>query len=250
MKNSYSIKDIIALFWSHIILIVFITVMGGAAAFSYSKFVLPLQYSSHITMYVQSYTGISESAETNQRNNISNSKQLVNTYMEVLKDDAVMTAVGDVLITQFDEGVIKENFAYSNGKISPGSIRACIVVRTVSDTSAIKVTATTKNAEVAAAICNDISEVAPEYVGKAVGVGSINTIDQAKVYNTPVAPNKTKNAIMGAFAAFFLVCLIIFAIDFFDNTVKDVDALGKEFKKPIIGEVQQVGTDKKKKNQE
>ncbi len=250
MKNSYSIKDILALLWSHIFIIVVVTVMGGAAAFSYSKFVLPLKYSSHITMYVQSYTGISEAANVNEYNNISNSKQLVNTYMEVLKDDAVMTAVGEVLVTQFDEGVIKDNFAYSNGKISPGSIRACIAVRTVQDTSAIKVTATTKNAEVAAAICNDLSKVAPEYVEKAVGVGSINTIDQAKVYNNPVAPNKTKNSIIGALAAFFLVCMIIFAIDFFDNTVKDVDALGKEFKKPIIGEIQQIVIDKKKNAQD
>ena len=77
MRNSYTVKDLINLFLSHIVLIIVITLLGGAAAFAFSKFTLPLQYSSHITMYVQSYTGISENV--NSVNNISNSKQLVNT---------------------------------------------------------------------------------------------------------------------------------------------------------------------------
>ncbi len=118
MKNSYSIKDLITLMWMHLILIVIITLCGGIAAFGFSKFVLPLKYSSHITMYVQSYTGISEKSE--DVNNISNSKQLVNTYMEVLKDDAVMNAVGDMLVEQHDLDDLKKVFSVNNeGKISP-----------------------------------------------------------------------------------------------------------------------------------
>lgn len=97
MKNTYTIKDLINLLFSHIWLIIGVTVFGGIVAFGFSKLFLPLQYSSHITMYVQSYTGIMENNNANDINNsISNSKQLVNTYMEVLKDDAVMNAVGDL----------------------------------------------------------------------------------------------------------------------------------------------------------
>lgn len=184
MNQSYSIKDIIRLLLSHIWLIIVITVFGAGAAFGISKFLLPLQYPSHITMYVQSYTGITENA--NSVNNISNSKQLVNTYMEVLKDDAVMNAVAEKLSKQFEENVLSQNFTINDsGKITPASIRSCLAISSVTDTSAVKVTATAKNAEVAAAICNDLTQVAPQYVEEAVGVGSINTIDTAKVYNTP-----------------------------------------------------------------
>ncbi|MBP5378279.1 MAG: lipopolysaccharide biosynthesis, partial [Ruminococcus sp.] len=241
-EEGYSIKDLISLFLSKIWLLIIVTIIGGAAAFCFSKFVLPLEYSSHISMYVQSYTGISENA--NQQNNISNSKQLVNTYMEVLKDDAVMNAVGAKLKEQFDEYTLVNNFGYADGKISPAAIRNCLSITSVTDTSAVKIVATTKNAEVSAAICNDLTEVAPDYVEEAVGVGSINTIDVAKVYNTPVAPNMKKNAALGALGALALACMIIFLIDFFDNTVKDTDALGKEFKKPIIGEIASFGNDK------
>jgi len=247
MNQSYSIKDIIRLLISHIWLIIVITVFGAGAAFGISKFLLPLQYSSHITMYVQSYTGITENA--NSVNNISNSKQLVNTYMEVLKDDAVMNAVAEKLSKQFEENVLSQNFTINDsGKITPASIRSCLAISSVTDTSAVKVTATAKNAEVAAAICNDLTQVAPQYVEEAVGVGSINTIDTAKVYNTPVAPNTMKNTAIGAVAGFMLIVLILFMIDYFDNTIKDSDALGKKYNKAIIGDIQAFGDSKKKRD--
>ena len=246
MNEGYYIKDIIRLILNHIWLILVIALLGAAAGFSVSKFLLPLQYSSHITMYVQSYAGISENA--NNVNNISNSKQLVNTYMEVLKDDAVMNAVGEQLSKQFDDNTLSQNFKMTDtGKITPASIRSCLTISSVTDTSAVKVKATAKNAEIAAAICNDLTKVAPQYVEDAVGVGSINTIDTAKVYNSPVAPNTSKNTMIGFAAGAMLTMMIIFLIDFFDNTIKDSDALANKYQKAIIGEIQQFGDSKKKK---
>ena len=116
----------------------------------------------------------------------------------------------------------------------------------MTDTSAVKVTATTVNAEVAAAICNDLTKVAPKYVEDAVGVGSINTIDTAKVYHSPVAPNIPKYTMVGFAAGFMLIVMLILLIDFFDNTIKDPDVLANKYHKAIIGEIQQFGDGKKK----
>lgn len=249
MNESYSIRDIIRLMLNHIWLIIVFALLGAAGGFCVSKFILPLEYSSHITMYVQSYTGITENADN--VNNISNSKQLVNTYMEVLKDDAVMNAVGEQLSQQFDAEMLSQNFKlYESGMIVPSSIRSCLSISSVTDTSAVKINATTKNAEVAAAICNDLTKVAPQYVEDAVGVGSINTIDTAQVYYTPVAPNTPKNTMIGGAAGLMLIMMIIFLLDFFDNTIKDSDALANKYKKAIIGEIQQFGESKKKSSDE
>lgn len=179
MKNTYTIKDLFLLLWSHLLIIIVITFCGGFAAFAYTKLMIPLQYSSHITMYVQSYTGISESAA--DVNNISNSKQLVNTYMEVLKDDAVLNAVGDMLLTQYDVNELSRYIKVDNtGKVSPSAIKSTLSISSVQDTSAVKIVSTTLNPKLAADICNDLTKVAPKYVEDAVGVGSINTIDQAR----------------------------------------------------------------------
>ena len=248
MNETYSIKNIIQLLLSKIWLIIILIVIGGGAAFTFSKFVLPLQYSSHITMYVQSYTGISENSDN--QNNINNSKQLVNTYMEVLKDDAVMNAVGDMLVKQHENGSLKECFNINaEGKINPESIRNCLTISSVNDTSAVKVVATTKDAELSAMICNNLTQVAPKYVEEAVGVGSINTIDKAKVYKTPVAPNVTKNAIIGAVAGMLIAVLIIILIDFFDNTVKDSETISKKHQLAVLGEIQERGAKKSRQKE-
>ena len=249
MKNTYTIKDLINLLFSHIWLIIGVTIFGGIAAFGFSKLFLPLQYSSHITMYVQSYTGITENNNANDINNsISNSKQLVNTYMEVLKDDAVINAVGDLLLEQYEEDDLRDVFEFTDeGKIKPEEIKDCLTISTVTDTSAVTVVVTTVHPRLAADICNDLTKVAPKYVEEAVGVGSINTIDKAKIYNTPVAPNYTKNAILGMAGAFLIIVMVILIIDYFDNTIKDSSKISKKYDKAIVGEIQQFGDGKKKK---
>lgn len=247
MNSTYSIKDLIALLWGKIWIIIAVTLCGGIAAFCVSKFVLPLEYSSHISMYVQSYTGIANDSSDNY-NDISKSKQLINTYIEVLKDDAVMESVGDALIKQFDEKIISENFSVSDGKIRPSSLASAITISTVTDTSAINIVATTKNAELSAAICNELCRQANQFTTKAIGVGEIKSIDNAKVYNTPVAPNMTKNTAIGGLAALMLAVLIILAVDFFDNTIKSSENLEKKYDKPILGEIEEIKnpSDKKK----
>ena len=249
MNETYSIKDILTLLWNHATLIILFSILGTAAGYGISKYVLPLKYSSHITIYVQSYTDIKEDAENVYNvNNISYSKQLVNTYIEVLKDDTVMDEVGKQLFNEYDREILADNFTVtSNDEITPASIRSCLAISTVTDTSAIKVTATTKNAEVAASLCNALIKVAPEYMREAVGVGSINTIGQAKTFRNPVSPNNRKNALTGGAAGFMLIVLIVFIFDFLDNTIKDSDTLKNKHKKAVIGEIQQFGDNGPKK---
>ena len=245
-SNSINIKYIITLLLNHIKLIIFMTVLGAAAGYCVSKYVLPLKYTSNITLYVQSYTDVRES--TYNVNNISNSKQLVNTYIDVLVDDAVMDAVGQQLFEQFDANTLAANFSFlSVGEISPASIRRCLAVSTGTDTSAIKVVATANDPEVAAYICNAIIDVAPKYMMEAVGVGSINTIRRAKTYYGPVSPNNKVNTVTGGAVGLMLIVLFILLHDYFDNTVKDPDVLKERYQKAVIGEIRQYGEAAQKK---
>lgn len=237
--NKFTMKDLFRLLLGKIWLILFFMIIGGAAAFAYTKFMVPLEYSSRVSMYVQSYYGVTD--DSSGMNNISNSKSLVNTYTEVLKDDAVMNAVGDILMTQFDEGTLQKCYVMNDHRLAPSSLSNSLSINTVPDTSALKLVVTTKDPEVAAYFLNDLTSVAPKFVKEAVGVGQINTIDKARVEADPVAPNVKFNTLFGAVAAAFVIICIIILIDFFDNTVKDSDELSKRYKKPIIGEVQSYG---------
>ena len=99
MKKTYTVGDLLKLIRSHIILIITVMILGGAAIFAFSKLSLPLKYSSSINMYVQNATA--KTADGQRVNNITDSKQLIKTYMEVMNDDAVMNAVGDILLRNY-----------------------------------------------------------------------------------------------------------------------------------------------------
>ncbi len=240
------LKALMLLYLEKIWIILIAMAVGGAAAFGYSKYVLPLEYSSHISMYVQSYTNTSTNTD-NPQNNISNSKQLINTYIEVLKDDAVMRAVGAELQKSFPNDVVQSCFRVENDVIVPSSLKETIQITSVDDTSALTVKTTTKDPEIAAAICNTLAVIAPGFIEEAVGVGSISTIDTARANHTPVAPSTMKNTAIGVLIGMLLTMAVIFFIDFFDNTVKNTEELSERYEKAIIGAVQKVELDKPKK---
>ena len=246
--DEIDLKQVFLLLLNKLWLIVLVALVGGAAAFSFSKFCMPLKYSSHISMYVQSYTSFNENPANNY-NNINNSKQLINTYIKVLADDAVLKAVGNELINQFDNDIITDNFSVTDGVIAPASLNSCINITSYTDTSALNMVATTKNAELSAAICNIMAKVAPSYIDDAVGVGQINTIDTAQVYNNPVSPDMKKNSIYGALIGAILTMAIIVAVNFFDNTIKETGYLRDTYNKAIIGEIQQFEQEKAKKGE-
>ena len=247
MNNSYTIKDLIQLFLSKIWLIIIVTLVGAAAGFGVSKLCIDKKYSSYITLYVQCYTDIKD--DSNQ-SDISKSKQLIGTYIELLgQDDYVMNQISDDLVKKFDEATLKYCFSMKDNRINPSSLRASLSLTSVTDTSAIKAVATTKNAEVSAAILQSLKEHANADVATSIGVGSITSpIENVPVFASEVSPNLLKNTLLGAAAGFMLIILIVLIVDFFDNTVKDPENLGKKYEKAILGEIAVFGdTEKKKK---
>lgn len=241
-----SVKDLFQLYLSKLWLIGIAVVIGTGSAFGFTKLFVPLKYSSHISMYVQSYTGVSNGNEN--YNDISKSKQLINTYVQVLKDDAVMESIAESLLNEFDESIIYENFSMKDGEITSTSLKSVISITTVEDTSAVNISATTQNAELSAAICNELCRQANNFTTKAIGVGEIKSIDTAKVYPDPVSPNILKNTVIGAVVAFFIAAVLIFLIYILDNTVKSAESLSREYEKAVVGEINEISEPNNKKN--
>lgn len=250
MESNYTIKKLIQLFLSKIYVIIILTIVGGAAAFGFSKFFMSLKYQSYTSMYVKNNNSVTETDGVNL-NDLNASKSLVSTYIAVMQDDAVMEKVGSELLAEFDKDKLSKCFSIKdeNGEesISAASIRNCLTMAAVGDTEVMKITAETADPEVSAALCNIISNVTPDFLIRVVGAGSVEAIGTAKVNNNPVSPNFLKMAVIGAFAGMLLAALIILVIDFFDNTVKDKEEIAQKYEKAIIGEIPEFIDDKKKK---
>ena len=248
MKKSYTIKDLVFLFLSHIWWIVAAAVVGAVLTFTYTKFAVAKQYQSNISMYVKN----SDEQNNQQQGGINNndlnvSKSLVSTYIVILNNDVVMDEVGDKLLKKYSEDELAEYFTIKDGKITDSSLKACYDMKAADETEVLKITATTKDAKLSADLCNIMADVAPEFLIRVVGAGSVEKIGNAKIYDDAVSPDIPKNTAIGFLAGLMLAVLVILLIDFFDNTVKDTAELTEKYKKPIIGEIQSIGKKERKK---
>ncbi len=245
--KGYSVKDIIDIVLRKLWFIIIVTVVMGAAAFSYSYFVMPLQYESHTSMYVKNNTASISDKDSVNLNDLNASKSLVSTYIAVLKDDAVMEEIGKSLVGKYGFDRISEMFAMEGEGVKPSSLRQVITMQAVDATEVLRITAITTDAEISSAICNDLSDIAPEFLIRVVGAGSVEAIGTAKINRVPVAPDVKKYALMGLVAGFIISVGIVFVLDFFDNTIKDSEELTKKYDKALIGEIQCIENGRKKK---
>ncbi len=209
---------------------------------------IPKQYQSNISMYVKNSENQEQQQQGINNNDLTVSKSLVSTYIVIMNNDVVMDEIGSELLKQYSEEELQEYFTINNGKITNSSLRSCFQMSAVDQTEVLKITATTKNAELSSELCNIMADVAPDFLIRVVGAGSVEKIGAAKVYDAPVSPNVMKNTALGFVVGIMLAIFVILMIDFFDNTVKDTVALNEEFKKPIIGEIQNIGGKVKKKD--
>ncbi len=254
MEREIDLRELALLLWRKIWLIAIVGIVCFVAGFLWTKMFIPKQYSSSTQIYAQSTFQEGNDTATND---ISKSKQLINTYIEVLKDDAVMKSVGDELIKQFGSVRMGECFALetvtdkdgvTSTRIKESSLRSSLSITSVTDTNAIRIKATTKDPEVSAAVCSELRAQANRFIADAVKLGGVRFINNdVKINRGPVAPNTKKKALLAGLAGAFLVSFLIIVLDLLDNTVKSTEMLSDKFKKPILGEIQNIDEAQKRK---
>lgn len=247
MNNNYTIRNLFALLMSKIWIIVVFTILVGAASFGISKFIIPMKYESYTTMYVKNNNTVNSEQNNNvDLNDLNASKSLVSTYIAVLKSNAVMEQVGFKLTELYNENDLSLIFNINNGKISTDDIKECFSMSAVDETEVMRISVNTKSPEISADMCNIIAEIAPNFLIRVVGAGSVEIIDTAVPDKIPVSPNVSLITIIGAVVGLSISIFIILLIDFFDNTVKETEELTQRFDKAILGKIQSIETKKKK----
>lgn len=220
-------------------LIFLIAIIGGVIGFCYSRYMIAPQYESHITLFVKS--NIEKTTMDTSLSELNTAKALVDTYIAVLQDDVVMREVGTRLMQQYgyEKTSLYFNIKMLDGVqfIEPDDIRNHITMGSVNDTEVLRIKARTTDPYLSAQICNIVAEIAPEFLVRVVGAGSIESIGDATVELQKVAPSNLKNAVIGAVIAGLLVCGILTVVELLNNTVKDKETLIKRFDKPIVGEI-------------
>ena len=220
--------------------IIFITVLFGGLAFSYAKFVLPLQYTSNISMYVKN----SDNNANDQVaiGDINASKSLVSTYIVILQNDAVIDKIGDAILKEYGADDLSDYLAIEyddddNPHVVTSSLRNCISLAAEKDTEVMLISVTTKSAALSVSICNAMEDIGPEEIKRVTQAGSVQVIGNAKYPTGPSGPNTKKYLLIGLVLGFVLSAGIVIVGKLLDTTIRTGDDIKARFDFPILGEI-------------
>ncbi|MBQ6554408.1 MAG: polysaccharide biosynthesis tyrosine autokinase [Firmicutes bacterium] len=235
---------------SKISIIITISLLGGLIALCFASFYLPEKYSSYTSMYVKNVSDEMRVEQQVTLNELNASKSLLSTYIAVLQSDAVMDQIGERLLKQYTVEEISSVFPVNEkGQISTNAIKSCFSMASVEDTEVLKISAKTTSPEVSADVCRIIADIAPDFLIRVVGAGSVEVIDPAKVNYRRVEPNIKKMTVLGCLLGFIASAGVIVLLYLLDNSVKSTDELKKRFNKAIIGEVYNFAQEQGEKKQ-
>jgi capsular exopolysaccharide synthesis family protein len=224
----------------HIVTMLVVCIVCGVVAYAYSAFMLPELYESSLSMYVTS----SDRARANDSIDVANltvSRNLADSYVVVLSNDVVMEEIGTVLINTYSEEELLQYFPIDerDGKkyIKAKYISACFNIAPVDETEVLKVSVTTADPQLSADLCNIMGEVAPAFLKRVVGAGSVEAIGDAVAPDSKCYPSNKGNAAKGAVAGLMICCAVFVIRILLDNKVRDTDSFREKFDYPVMGEI-------------
>lgn len=248
MEKEIDLLELFKVLLSKWWILVICLAVGGLLGFSASKIVMDPMYEAYTTMYVKSSIASAPEQEGNiEQSELTTSRSLVGTYVAVLESNTVMSKVGEGLMEECKKEDLEKVFSLNDGIITPKAIRSHFTMSSVDDTEVMKISATTEDPNVSAAMCNILAEVAPESLERVVGAGSVEVIDTAAPNPNPVSPNIPRNTLLGALIGFILAAGVIILLSFLDDTVQKSEEIREQFDKPILGEVQRMFPQKEQK---
>ncbi len=229
---NFTVSKILNIIKRKLLLMILIGLIGAAGAGAYAYKTSYTTYMARISFYVVSNPSyLSESSVNINATEFTMSKNLVPSYMLILKSDTVINK-------------IIENLGLS---YSPKQIQGMISSTNVEDTSVFYVYVICENPYEAMEIANAIADVAPEEIARIVKSGGIEVIVYASL---PTAPyNSTdiiKYIIIGFVLGFGLAMVISLLIGLLDTTIRKKSDLEKTFTIPIIGEIPIIKSQSKK----
>lgn len=233
--------ELLLLLKKNILLIIMLILLLSSISFVYTKYFIKPQYTASISLYIANNQTTQEKIAI-QVKDIDASQKLADTYEVILNDNIVMREIAVKLIEEYGIDYLKDVFPVfydenPNGMILPNDIKSVITMNVVNDTEILKITATTIDPKVSAAICTDMSEIAPVILSRVMGKAYVEPIGYTKIPTEQSSPNIKLNILIGAFIGFLISIFIIIVKYMLNQTITNIDALQQRIDLPILCEI-------------
>lgn len=212
------LKDFLSYLKKYLLALIIVPIVAALGILYYDTSVkTPLYEASSQVALIQSES--SSAAAT--LNEINANQKLTSTYSVIAKSKVVLERVIS------DLGL----------NVTPDVLARSIKVSTITDTTILKITATSQNPEESAAIANSVANV---FTNK---TDLIKTLDNVAILETAETPEKVANnttlrdVAIAILVSLFAVAGIAFVIYYFDDTVKYSENLEENVGMPIVGKI-------------
>lgn len=217
-EDVIDLREIFFIIRKRIWLIILITLIAVVTSWAISSFVLEKQYETYTLLIVN------KPAEQDQPltySDIDLNRKLVNTYSIIAKNNTVLEQV----IDQLKLGM------------SPIELNEKITISGEKDTEIIRISVKDSDPARAAIIANKAGEVFMAEVVKKMKIDNVQVIDPARIPEGPVQPNVRLNIAIAAVLGVMVGLVLVFLLEYLDNTIKTPDDVQKYLELPVLGSV-------------
>ena len=199
-----------------------VTFICGVIAFVGSVMLITPQYQASALFYVNnSSVSFGDASLSISNGDITTSKNLVNSYIVILKSRATLLHVID----------------YADSNRSYSELKGMISATSVDGTEVFRVTVTSEDPHEAEDLANAIAHVMPDRIASIVEGSSAKVVDLAVLPSTPSSPNNMRNMFLGLLVGFALSAGFVILVEFIDVTIKDEEDVAKCCSYPILATV-------------
>ena len=221
-KTDYYEIDLLRLaqaLWKRLWLVVLVTLICGALAFSYTYFLVTPLYKATAMMYVNnSAISVGSTKVSISAGDLAASQSLVDTYTVILKTRGTLNEV-----------ISRTGVPYSYQQLS-----RMVEAGAVNSTEVFSIDVTSADPQEAERIANTIAEILPDRIAEIVDGSSVKVVDYAIVPSEISSPSYTRNTALGMLLGLVLIAAIICLREIFDEKLHNDDDITQRYQFPIL----------------
>lgn len=205
------------------VLILIMTILGAAAAFSITKYLIPEKYQATATVIVNNKAGDTQYVNLSD---ITSSQGLAELYSIIIKSDNVL----DKIVNDLGDETSYEE------------LKKSVKVETISDTQVVQISMTSTDPKHAQEIVDKFVKYSKPVIMEKVDAGSVKELNAAALSNNgdPISPSMPKNTIVGGGLGFILAAAIVILKELLNTTLKTEADVTSTLGIPLLGVIPMV----------
>ena len=218
MEYNTKVMDVFFNLLRHWVIILLTAILFAVCSFLYTTYCVTNLYYSRGSLYVNSSREKTSDDVIYQE--LLTSKELINTYIEVLRSDHYMDVVAEISGLEY------------TGK----QMKKMVSMASLNETEVLEVYVFSPDPKTSQKIIQTVLDNAGDEMNRVIQGGSVQIVDNASYNSVPASPNVYRNVFLAFVIGLLFSSILVYYFSAFDTRIMtEFDC--KNFNLPILGEI-------------